>query len=167
MIFHTVDGSGPPLLLLNGIAMSAASWQPVAEPLQRHFAVIRCDLRGQLMSPGSPPRDVGGHVDDVVEVLDHLGSDAVHVLATSFGGAVGETSVLSAAGLRFLQVCPSIFRAEGCVGSWLLSSDVTSKGLRFGYGGRPPRLGPEGLGAEADLTRIRPLCDAAPVVIPL
>jgi pimeloyl-ACP methyl ester carboxylesterase len=89
MIYHTTDGSGEPLLLLNGIAMSAASWQPVAAPLAERFTVIRCDLRGQLMSPGAPPADVAGHVADVVEVLDHLGLDSVDVLATSFGGAVG------------------------------------------------------------------------------
>ena len=89
VIFHTIDGGGPPLLLLNGIAMSAPSWQPVAEPLAETFTVIRCDLRGQLLSPGSPPADVGEHVGDVVELLDHLELDSVHVLATSFGGAVG------------------------------------------------------------------------------
>ena len=89
MIYHQVDGSGPPLLLLNGIAMTAASWQPVAGPLAERFTVIRCDLRGQLMSPGEPPADVGAHVGDVIELLDHLGLDSVHVLATSFGGAVG------------------------------------------------------------------------------
>ena len=88
-IHHTADGAGPPLLLLNGIAMTAASWQPVAAPLADHFTVVRCDLRGQLMSPGSPPVDVAAHVDDVIEVLDHLGLGPVHVLATSFGGAVG------------------------------------------------------------------------------
>ena len=89
MIYHTTDGSGEPVLLLNGIAMTAASWGPVAAPLAERFTVIRCDLRGQLMSPGTPPADVGDHVRDVVEVLDHLGLDPVHVLATSFGGAVG------------------------------------------------------------------------------
>jgi len=89
MIHHQLDGTGPPLLLLNGIAMSAPSWQPVAEPLAENFTVIRCDLRGQLLSPGAPPADVAEHVVDVIEVLDHLGLDSVHVLATSFGGAVG------------------------------------------------------------------------------
>lgn len=88
MIYHTAYGEGPPVLLLNGIAMSAASWQPVAEPLTEDFSVIRCDLRGQLMSPGAPPMDVGEHVDDVIEVLDALDLDSVHILATSFGGAV-------------------------------------------------------------------------------
>jgi len=89
MIHHQLDGAGPPLLLLNGIAMSALGWQPVAAPLAADFTVIRCDLRGQLLSTGSPPADVAEHVVDVVEVLDHLGLDTVHVLATSFGGAVG------------------------------------------------------------------------------
>lgn len=89
MIYSVVDGSGPPVLLLNGIAMTTASWRPVAAPLAEVFTVIRCDLRGQLMSPGSPPADVGDHVGDVVELLDHLGLDRVDVLATSFGGAVG------------------------------------------------------------------------------
>lgn len=88
-IHHTVDGFGEPLLLLNGIAMTAASWGPVAESLAERFTVLRCDLRGQLLSPGAPPADVAGHVADLVEVLDHLGLDSVHVLATSFGGAVG------------------------------------------------------------------------------
>ena len=89
MIYHTTEGKGEPLLLLNGIAMSAPSWQPVAAPLAADFTVIRCDLRGQLLSPESPPADVADHVVDVAEVLDHLGLDSVHVLATSFGGAVG------------------------------------------------------------------------------
>lgn len=89
MIYSAVEGSGPPVLLLNGIAMSAPSWQPVAGPLAEHFTVIRCDLRGQLLSPGSPPADVAEHVGDVIEVLDELGHDSVHILATSFGGAVG------------------------------------------------------------------------------
>jgi pimeloyl-ACP methyl ester carboxylesterase len=89
LIYHTIDGAGEPLLLLNGIAMTAPSWRPVAEPLAEVFTVIRCDLRGQLMSPGSPPADVADHVTDVVELLDHLGQESVHVLATSFGGAVG------------------------------------------------------------------------------
>lgn len=90
-LFHLVDGAadGPPLLLLNGIAMSAISWEPVAAGLRPAHRVIRCDLRGQLLSPGPPPRGVAEHVPDVVEVLDTVGADCVHVVGTSFGGAVG------------------------------------------------------------------------------
>jgi pimeloyl-ACP methyl ester carboxylesterase len=111
VIYHTVDGAGPPLLLLNGIAMSAPSWQPVAAPLAEQFTVIRCDLRGQLMSPGPPPADVADHVRDVVELLDHLGLDSVHVLATSFGGAVG--ALLAARHPERVRSLLSIASADG------------------------------------------------------
>jgi len=88
-LFIQSEGAGEPVLLLNGIAMSAASWQPVARPLATRFRVIRCDFRGQLMTPGAPPRDVSEHADDVAALLDHLELESVHVAGTSFGGVVG------------------------------------------------------------------------------
>ncbi len=111
MIHHQLDGQGPPLLLLNGIAMSAPSWQPVAAPLAESFTVIRCDFRGQLLSPGSPPADVAAHVSDLVEVLDDLGEDSVHLLATSFGGAVG--ALLAARRPERVRSLLSIASADG------------------------------------------------------
>ena len=111
MIYHTTDGSGEPVLLLNGIAMTAASWQPVAAPLAERFTVIRCDLHGQLMSPGSPPADVGDHVSDVVELLDHLELGSVHVLATSFGGAVG--ALLAARAPERVRSLMTVASADG------------------------------------------------------
>ena len=83
------------------------------------------------------------------------------------GCMTGETSILSAAGLRFLQVCPAVLRAEGCFGSLLLSDDVVAESLRFGYGGRLPRLRGAGLGVNVDPERIRRLCADEPVVINL
>ncbi len=83
------------------------------------------------------------------------------------GCMVGETSILSAAALRFLQVCPSVFWAEGCFGPLLLRSDVVTKGLRFGYGGRAPKLRGRGLGVEVDPQRLRLLCKEPPIVLNL
>jgi len=111
MIHYRIDGAGEPLLLLNGIAMTAASWQPVAGSLASDFTVVRCDFRGQLMSPGPPPVDVADHVGDVVELLDHLGLGPVHVLATSFGGAVG--GLLAARHPERVRSLLSIASADG------------------------------------------------------
>jgi muconate cycloisomerase len=80
---------------------------------------------------------------------------------------VGETSVLSAAGLRFLEVCPGVTWAEGCFGSFLLSNDVVRKELRFGYAGRPPRLEAGGLGATVNADGLERHCTGEPVVVNL
>lgn len=88
LLFHQVSGAGEPLLLLNGIAMSVASWEPMAARLAEGYRVIRCDLRGQLMSPGDPPPTAVGHAADVVRLLDGLKVERTHLVGTSFGGAV-------------------------------------------------------------------------------
>lgn len=85
---HRVDGEGPALILLNGIAMTMASWGAVAEGLAQKYRVIRCDLRGQLLSPGAHS-DITEHSRDLVALLDHLGIAEADVVGTSFGGVVG------------------------------------------------------------------------------
>lgn len=66
------------------------------------------------------------------------------------GCMVGETSILSAAGLRLLQIIPNVRWIEGCFGNLLLQGDVVRKPLRFGFGGRPPALGHEGWGIDVE-----------------
>ncbi len=88
MIWHTVDGDGVPVVLLNGIAMSGPSWEPVAAPLAERYRVVRCDFRGQLLTPTDVPPDLATHAGDVAAVLEHLGAVPAHVVSTSFGGAV-------------------------------------------------------------------------------
>ncbi len=89
LLTHRLDGEGEVLLLLNGGMMSMSSWDPLVPRLAERFRVLRCDFRGQLLSPGEPPRTLAGHVGDVVRLLDSLELDAVHVMGTSFGGQVG------------------------------------------------------------------------------
>lgn len=89
MIAHAVNGEGPPLLLLNGGLMTFAAWEPLAVPLARSCRLIRCDFRGQLLSPGEPPATLDGHAADLVELLDGLGVPSVHVAGASFGALVG------------------------------------------------------------------------------
>ena len=86
---HMADGAGEPLVLLNGIAMTAVSWEVVARPLAQHYRVIRCDFRGQLMTPAPPPENVAEHADDVANLLDQLGVESPHIVGTSFGGVIG------------------------------------------------------------------------------
>ena len=89
ILTHRVDGSGDPILLLNGGMMTLANWNPIAQPLSATGRVIRCDFRGQWLSPGPPLRGrLSEHVDDVVALLDELQVERAHVIGTSFGGEV-------------------------------------------------------------------------------
>jgi muconate cycloisomerase len=83
------------------------------------------------------------------------------------GCMVGETSILSAAGIRFLEVCPGVRWAEGCYGRHLLHADVTVRSLRFGYGGRARRLTGPGWGIDVDAAHLPSLCEEPPVPIHL
>lgn len=88
VLAHRVEGDDEPLLLLNGGMMSLAAWEPVAMRLRERFRVIRCDFRGQLLSPGPPPDSMEGHADDLLRLLDHLAVPRAHVVGASFGAYV-------------------------------------------------------------------------------
>ena len=90
VLAHRVSGSGTadPVLLMNGGMMTHVGWNQVASGLASSMPVIGFDFRGQLMSPGTPPPSIDGHVPDVVALLDHLQVPRVHVVGTSFGAEV-------------------------------------------------------------------------------
>ncbi len=88
ILTHRIDGEGPPLLLLNGGMMSIGAWEPIAGRLAGRHRVIRCDFRGQLLSPGPPRASMEEHADDVAALLDALGETRVDVVAASFGAYV-------------------------------------------------------------------------------
>ena len=89
VLTHRVEGVGEPVLLLNGGLMTLGSWEPLAASLRERFQVLRCDFRGQLLSPGEPPATLDGHAADVAALLDRLGLKSAHVVGTSFGALVG------------------------------------------------------------------------------
>jgi 3-oxoadipate enol-lactonase/4-carboxymuconolactone decarboxylase len=88
LLAHRHEGEGPDLLLLNGGLMSLMAWEPWAAELRPSFRLLRCDLRGQLLSPGPVPPDLGGQAGEVVRLLDHLGVARAHVVGASYGAFV-------------------------------------------------------------------------------
>lgn len=89
VLAHRVSGEGPPLLLLNGGLMSIGAWDRIATPLEESFQVVRCDFRGQLLSPGVPEPRLEAHVEDVVRLLDSLGIERAHLAGASYGALTG------------------------------------------------------------------------------
>jgi len=78
-----------------------------------------------------------------------------HGIILQLGCMVGETSILSAVGRRFLEHVPGVTFAEGSYGRHLLRGDVTRRPVVFGYGGRPKPLAGPGWGVEVDPDRLR------------
>ena len=88
--FHR-EGSGPPLVLLHGIAHHWRAWRPVIERLAGAFDVIACDLPGFGRSDPLPPTvdpTIPAYVDAIARWLDELGVQRPHVAGNSMGGAI-------------------------------------------------------------------------------
>jgi muconate cycloisomerase len=83
-------------------------------------------------------------------------------LEVQLGCLVGETSILSSAGVAFLEACPKVRFVEGAFGQFLSRQDVTARPVRFGRAGRPPRVRGDGLGVAVDPARLERLSVARP-----
>lgn len=104
-IAYHVDGFTPPwqqrdsIILLHSMMGESDrffAWMPA---LSARFQVLRMDLRGHGGSqvPGADtPLTLERLVSDVVELLDHLGIDNVHVVGNSAGGYVAQKLAISA-----------------------------------------------------------------------
>ena len=86
MLRHTVDGSGPPVLLLHGFALDARMWRPQVRALAGAYRVITVDLPGFGPSPTGAGDATTARA--IVDTLDALTSEPAHVAGLSLGGAV-------------------------------------------------------------------------------
>ena len=83
------NGDGlTPVALVHGINMSRDVWSEVATALASTRQVVTLDLRGHGESDHVGPFSAEDYAADTIAALDHLAIDAVHVVGTSFGGAV-------------------------------------------------------------------------------
>jgi len=88
----------PTVLLLHAAMGSARRYFGWVPHLCRAYRVVRLDLRGHGASE-VPPADQALRLDrlvaDVVELLDHLGLAAAHVVGNSAGGYLGQQLAMS------------------------------------------------------------------------
>lgn len=89
-------GSGPPLLLLHGLAASTYSWRHVMPALARRHRVIALDLRGFGKSdkPFDQSYTPGDQARHVVDFIERRGLRGLTLVGHSFGGAVALLATL-------------------------------------------------------------------------
>lgn len=92
-IFYSVHGQGDPLVLIHGYTMSGETnfgAPGVIESLASNYRVILIDARGHGASGKPHASDAYGMnmVNDVVNLMDHLGIEKAHVGGYSMGGMI-------------------------------------------------------------------------------
>jgi 2-hydroxymuconate-semialdehyde hydrolase len=112
---HTLlagDPKSPPLLLLHGAgpgAHAGSNWLSVMPDLAKNFHVIAPDLAGFGQSEFPEPLPshimgwIGCRVEQVLDLMDHLGIERADIVGNSMGGAL-TLQLLAEAPQRFKQV---------------------------------------------------------------
>jgi 3-oxoadipate enol-lactonase len=88
-IHFEVTGSGPPVVLLHGLASCLEDWGSQVVALSARHTVVAIDLRGHGKSDKPPgPYRMAMFARDVTRVLETLGLGPAHVVGLSLGGMV-------------------------------------------------------------------------------
>jgi pimeloyl-ACP methyl ester carboxylesterase len=101
-LHHCERGSGPPVLLIHGMAADAQSWAPVAERLVDRARVIAYDRRGYGASGAPEPYEcttVYEQAEDAAALLHALGAAPATIAAEGFGALVALDLLVRHAGL--------------------------------------------------------------------
>ncbi|WP_202318703.1 alpha/beta fold hydrolase [Archaeoglobus neptunius] len=81
-------GEGEALILIHGLGDCIEGWTFQYDDLSKHFRVIALDLRGFGMSDVPDSVNVEDFVEDVKNLMDHLGIERANLLGLSMGGIV-------------------------------------------------------------------------------
>jgi pimeloyl-ACP methyl ester carboxylesterase len=89
-IYYETYGEGEPLVVLNGIMMSTASWNGFIKPFSVNQKLVLIDLLDQGRSDKADgPYTQDMHVEMLKELFEKLDFEKVHLLGISYGGEVG------------------------------------------------------------------------------
>ncbi|MDR1703741.1 MAG: alpha/beta hydrolase [Clostridiales bacterium] len=88
-IYYESHGEGKPLLILNGIFMSCASWSAFVPGFAKHNRLLLLDMLDQ----GKSEKMDAEYTQELqaglcLAFLDHLGLDKVSIMGISYGGEV-------------------------------------------------------------------------------
>jgi 3-oxoadipate enol-lactonase len=87
---YSVEGKGPPILLVHGIGARRITWSKLVTHLRDHFTCISYDLRGHGESPGAGTKfGLDELIADVEALRNRLNLSRISILGHSLGGMIG------------------------------------------------------------------------------
>ncbi|HWL79153.1 alpha/beta fold hydrolase [Microbacterium sp.] len=82
-------GSGPTLVLIQGLGTDHRAWNPIVEHLAPYVHCVAFDNRGVgKASPVGATTTIEDLADDAAALIESLGENAVHVAGVSLGGGI-------------------------------------------------------------------------------
>lgn len=92
---YKLDGDGPLVTLIHGVGSDLTSWEDVIAALPG-YRFLRYDLRGSGASAKVHARyEIDDFVNDLADLLDHLGIDRTHLVGFSLGGIIAQAFALA------------------------------------------------------------------------
>ncbi|HET7229674.1 MAG TPA: alpha/beta fold hydrolase, partial [Longimicrobium sp.] len=145
---YTVTGSGPPVVLVQGVGVAGSGWMPQVRELSAEFTCLAFDNRGMGGSqPIGTPISVRQMADDTFWLMDQLGWSSAHVIGHSLGGPVALEMALTRPG-RVRGLCLMNTLARG--------RDATSLTWKMLWLGMRSRIGPRRARRNAFLQIVMP-----------
>jgi 3-oxoadipate enol-lactonase len=85
------DSDAPVIVFINSLGTDFRIWDQVRDKLSDEFTTLVYDKRGHGLSGlGQPPYSISDHVEDLAELLDHLGLRDVVLCGLSVGGLIAQ-----------------------------------------------------------------------------
>jgi aminoacrylate hydrolase len=90
-ISYSKTGSGPAVLMIQGVGVIGEGWRPQVDGLASHFTVITFDNRGIGRSVMDGERlTIEAMTADAVAIMDAEGIDRFHLIGHSMGGLIAQ-----------------------------------------------------------------------------
>ena len=95
-IYYEKSGSGPYLILIEGLGAATYLWEKQVPEFSKHFTTVVYDNRGVGKSDKPPgPYTIKMMADDLAGLMDTLKIPKAHILGASMGGFIAQEFALS------------------------------------------------------------------------
>lgn len=87
-LYYEEAGEGEAVILLHAHSVDSRMWDAQFEAFEKHYRVIRYDLRGYGKSAMPDPRRFFRHIDDLIGLMKQLDVPKAHLIGLSLGSMV-------------------------------------------------------------------------------